>query len=96
MLTQLSGRLKSFGGFRISVCVYFLRWGCVEGITKNKHVFLGAGWCAHPASSECHLPNPDDHGTPQVFYIAVWLRVLCFFLNYNLEGGMVWLKGKSM
>lgn len=52
---------------------------------KRTNMYLEVGVCACSASSKFHLPNSDDRITTLVSYITIWLRVLLFFLNYNLD-----------
>lgn len=52
---------------------------------KKTNMYLEVGVCACLASSKFHLPSSDDCIIPLVSFITIWLRVLLFFLNYNLE-----------
>lgn len=76
MLTQLSGRMKSLGVFRISVYVCSLCPDVLKASQRYKHKCI---------QLSLNLTSPSLMIIPQVFYRAVWLRVLLFFLNYNLE-----------
>lgn len=89
LLTWLSRSLESLGGFRICMCNFIPIAGDVLKASSTQHkrtnMYLEVGMCACSASSKFHLPNYDDRITTLVSYITIWLRVLLFFLNYNLE-----------